>query len=211
MPDKEIVLPDLSEKEMKILESAIKIFSSKGYSAATTKEISQESGIAEGTLFKHFKTKKDLLRGVLVLTIRKFSGKLVLQPVKKILNSRRDNKSLENIIKELLIDRIKLVESVFPMIRVVTTEALYHSDVREALRESIINPAIENFEVFFKEMSMQGLIRNDVDFKTVLRNVLGNIFMLIIQNKVLDDKITDEDIESTVKVIINGIGFIENK
>ncbi|HEX9062150.1 MAG TPA: TetR/AcrR family transcriptional regulator [Clostridia bacterium] len=211
MPDQQIDLPDLSEREMKILESAIKIFSSKGYSAATTKEISQESGIAEGTLFKYFKTKKDLLRGVLVLTIRKFSSKLVLQPVKKILNSQRDDKSLENIVKELLLDRLRLAESIFPMIRVVATEALYHSDVREALRESIINPAIENFEVFFKEMSMQGLIRKDIDFKAVLRNVLGNIFMLIMQNKVLGDKITDEDIENTVKVIINGISLIEKK
>lgn len=211
MPDQEIDLPDLSEKEIKILESAIKIFSSKGYSAATTKEISQESGIAEGTLFKYFKTKKDLLRGVMVLTIRKFSSKLVIEPVKKILNSQRDDKSLENIIKELLIDRLRLIESIFPMVRVVATEALYHSDVREALRESIINPAIENFEVFFKEMSAQGLVRNDIDFKTVLRNVLGNIFMLIMQNKVLGDKITDEEIENTVKVIINGIGFIKKK
>lgn len=41
-----------------VLKAAVKIFSEKGYSAATTSEIAKEAGVAEGTIFRYFKTKK---------------------------------------------------------------------------------------------------------------------------------------------------------
>ncbi len=44
----------------KILQAALWIFSNKGFYRATTKEISDKAGIAEGTLFNYFKTKEDL-------------------------------------------------------------------------------------------------------------------------------------------------------
>ena len=52
-------IPDfgLPEKEEKILKSAIKIFSEKGFSASTTSEIAKDAGVAEGTIFRYFKTK----------------------------------------------------------------------------------------------------------------------------------------------------------
>ena len=43
-----------------ILEAALQLFSTKGFYAATTKEISRKARIAEGTLFNYFKTKEDL-------------------------------------------------------------------------------------------------------------------------------------------------------
>ena len=45
----------LSEKEERILHSAIKIFSEKGFDGATTNEIAKDAGVAEGTIFKYYK------------------------------------------------------------------------------------------------------------------------------------------------------------
>jgi AcrR family transcriptional regulator len=50
----------------KILESALHLFSEKGYLGATTKDIAAESGIAEVTLFRHFAAKENLLEEVLM-------------------------------------------------------------------------------------------------------------------------------------------------
>ena len=44
----------------KILSAAREVFSNKGYTRATTKEISKVAGIAEITLFRHFETKSNL-------------------------------------------------------------------------------------------------------------------------------------------------------
>lgn len=56
----------LSKKsEEKILDAALKIFAKRGYSAATTKSIAEESGLSEFTLFRLFKTKENLFNMVL--------------------------------------------------------------------------------------------------------------------------------------------------
>lgn len=44
----------------RILQAALRLFRDKGIERTTTKEISNNAGIAEGTLFNYFKTKEDL-------------------------------------------------------------------------------------------------------------------------------------------------------
>ncbi|MHB8075218.1 TetR/AcrR family transcriptional regulator [Desulfosporosinus fructosivorans] len=46
--------------EDKILNASIILFSQKGYSAVTTKEIAKEAGVSEMTLFRHFENKHNL-------------------------------------------------------------------------------------------------------------------------------------------------------
>lgn len=47
------------EGQKKIFLAAIEIFAQKGFSAATTIEISKKAGVAEGLIFKHFKSKRN--------------------------------------------------------------------------------------------------------------------------------------------------------
>jgi AcrR family transcriptional regulator len=44
----------------RILAAALELFREQGLEGTTTKEISRQAGIAEGTLFNYFKTKEDL-------------------------------------------------------------------------------------------------------------------------------------------------------
>lgn len=55
----------MSTKREAILEAAIKLFSEKGFKSSSTAEISALTGVAEGTVFYHFKTKEDLLLNIL--------------------------------------------------------------------------------------------------------------------------------------------------
>ena len=71
MPDKDIQFDELldngdelTEKQKKIIVSAIQSFAEKGYSATSTSEIAKKAGVAEGTIFRHYKTKKDLLLAI---------------------------------------------------------------------------------------------------------------------------------------------------
>ncbi|GAA0451236.1 TetR/AcrR family transcriptional regulator [Alkalibacillus silvisoli] len=51
----------MNNKETIILENAIKLFSHKGFSSTSIKEIADESGIAKGSMYVHFKSKDELL------------------------------------------------------------------------------------------------------------------------------------------------------
>lgn len=48
-------------KEERILKSAVRIFSSKGYNSATISEIAESVNVAESTIYTYFDNKRDLL------------------------------------------------------------------------------------------------------------------------------------------------------
>ena len=197
---------NLPDKEEKILQSAIQIFSEKGFSAATTSEIAKNAGIAEGTIFRYFKTKKDILRGILIQTIKLFSGKIVMDGVEKIF-SASEGKDLHAIIKELIYDRMKLADSFFPMARIIVTEAIYHEDVREAIYQNVVLKVLDIFKEFHAKMVEKGLMRSDIEPMVILRSALGNIAMLIAQKKVFGEKIKFDDFEAEIDKMIDVLLF----
>lgn len=85
-----------TETEEKILDAALKIFARKGYDAATTRAIAEESGFTEMTLFRKFGTKKNLFEQVMLRgnqQIEKDASKLFVP---------RDNQSSREFIKSFI-------------------------------------------------------------------------------------------------------------
>ena len=203
-------IPDfgLPEKEEKILKSAIRIFSEKGFSASTTSEIAKDAGVAEGTIFRYFKTKKDILRGILIQGINLVSGKIIMDGVEKILNEP-GQKDLRTILKELIYDRLKLVDTFFPLARVIMTEALFHEDVRDAIYKNIVIKALDTFRQFHAGMAERGLIRQDVNPDLLFRTILANTAGLIAQRKLFGDRFPTEEldieIDKMLDVVLYGI------
>lgn len=199
---------NLPEKEKKILLAAIQVFSQKGFSASTTSEIAKNAGVAEGTIFRYYKTKKDILRSILIQLINLISGKLVVESIEKIFDNAQD-KDLRSLFKELLHDRLKLAETVSPMLRIVITEAIYHEDVRDAIYKNIISRAVDSFTVFHQKMTERGLIRSDVSSMAVFRSALGNIAILLGQKMLFGEKFSaddfDTEVENTIDIMINGL------
>jgi AcrR family transcriptional regulator len=52
--------------EQQILDAALKVFSSQGYTGATTRRIAEEANVAEVTIFRKFQSKENLLKEVLI-------------------------------------------------------------------------------------------------------------------------------------------------
>ena len=55
-------------REQQILDAALAIFSKKGFAEATTAEIARTAGVAEGTIYNYFQSKRELL----VAVVKKF-------------------------------------------------------------------------------------------------------------------------------------------
>jgi len=52
------------DKKTAIMESALKLFTERGFHGTSTAQISKEAGIATGTLFNYFPTKEDLINSL---------------------------------------------------------------------------------------------------------------------------------------------------
>jgi AcrR family transcriptional regulator len=51
----------MTERKLAIVEAATKLFAERGYDATPVSEIARAAGVSEGAIFRHFKTKEDLL------------------------------------------------------------------------------------------------------------------------------------------------------
>jgi AcrR family transcriptional regulator len=53
------------ERRMQILQIAVSLFSKRGFSGTTTREIAQAAGVSEAMVFRHFATKEELYAAIL--------------------------------------------------------------------------------------------------------------------------------------------------
>ncbi len=199
---------EMPDKERKILEAAIDISNEKGFSSTTTSEIAKRAGVAEGTIFRYFKTKKDILHGIMLQAIKVIADKVVFTSLQKIFKNE-EQKDLRSILKDIFMDRLDLVQKFFPMFRVVISEALFHEDIRQALNENIINKVKDHIYDFFKEMTANGQVRDDIDPGILMRSVIGNIMVFIGQKMLFTDNFKlsecDSEIDQIISIIIDGI------
>ena len=66
----------------RLLRAATEVFSERGFQAATTREIAQRAGVNEVTLFRHFRTRRELMRAVVEEILQgeaAFTARLTLQ------------------------------------------------------------------------------------------------------------------------------------
>jgi len=196
---------EMTNREQLIFDAAIELFSKKGYSATTTKEIAELAGVAEGTIFRYYKTKKSILDSI----VRRFigvMGDIAVKPVEQIFMSAKD-KDLKQILHDLMIDRLDLVDKLYPLVSIVMTEILFHDDLRELLYEKLIKRAIQSFDGFHDAMVERGLLRGDVPAGAAFRAIFANIMVFIAQHKLFPGNATREEIEKEFETVYETVLF----
>lgn len=193
-------------KEDEILEAAIKIFSDKGYSAATTSEIAKEAGVAEGTIFRYFKTKKDILRKVMTKLIEVLGEKLITTRLNKIIKENED-KDEKDLLKIIIKDRLELFSENREMIKVILTEIQFHEDLRDAFIKNVIMKGKEVAEMIMSRGIERGTFRN-VNTTIAIRNAIGMVGAYILQMNIapeLLDVDRDKQIDEIIDMFFYGI------
>lgn len=56
---------ELSVKQQDVLKACLTLFSQQGYDRTTTGDIAELAGVSEGTVYKHFKNKREILNALL--------------------------------------------------------------------------------------------------------------------------------------------------
>ncbi len=79
-----------SETERKILDAALNLFAEKGYAGATTRSIAEKAEVSELTLFRKFKTKRNLFDTLITKNIEKMKEDFESVLVNKKFNDPRE-------------------------------------------------------------------------------------------------------------------------
>lgn len=193
-------------REQEILDAAIKVFSEKGYNAATTSEISREAGIAEGTLFRYFKNKKALIKRIVLISSKTIGQNVITKRLGKLIEKNKD-KDFKEILKLIILDRIDLLEKNKELYKIVFTEIQYQEDLKKAFKENIILTAKGMLFSYIDKNKLKDNFK-DVDLMAAARNLISMVVGYIVQSTVFPELITidrEKQVEEMVEVFLNGI------
>ena len=157
----------VKNRRQDILEAGLKLFAEKGYNGSTTAEIARAAGVAEGTIFRHFPTKKDLL--IAVLEPKVLEGLIQL-------NKEHSEDTPTEFFRCFLRNRLELIKKNESLIRLMFAEAQYHIEVREALFNGIIGQAISITKPWFEKGVERGDFRA-LPFLPTMRSFMGMVMI----------------------------------
>ncbi|WP_432775158.1 helix-turn-helix domain-containing protein [Brevibacillus gelatini] len=199
---------EMTEKQRNILRASVKLFAEKGFHASSTSEIAKEAGVAEGTIFRHYKSKKDILLAVVAPVLVKFAAPFILKDVREIFKERAQ-KPFGEIVTELYRNRLNLVIANEKHIRILLQEAFFHDEIREALISTVFEDAKVMAQKLIEAKVDAGELR-PLPSQAVFRAVLSAMIGLVLFRQVLDKDdyaaySDEEQIAMTVDILLNGI------
>ncbi|MEN6415222.1 MAG: TetR/AcrR family transcriptional regulator [Armatimonadota bacterium] len=181
------------ERRKQILEAAMRIFAQKGFERATTKAIAAEAGVAEGTIFIYFPTKRDLLISCM--------QQKIVEPLPEIFNN--ESISDEEVVREFFKNRFRLLRANQGMFKLMISEGLYNPDLLKEFFERIFSPGLAEVARYFSRKMESGAFKK-LDPAVVARTLVGQVifhaWILVISNTD-PDEILSEDLVNTLTVI----------
>ncbi|MCU5376011.1 TetR/AcrR family transcriptional regulator [Bacillus cereus] len=195
-----------NERQMRILEAAVDMFGEKGYASTSTSEIAKRAGVAEGTIFRYYKTKKDLLLAVVMPTLTKFAAPFFVQAfAKEIFKSEYE--SYEGLLRVVIQNRFEFAKKHFPMIKILIQEVPFQPELKNEIQHLVETELLSHFKKLIVKFQEEGEII-EMPPSSVLRLTLSAVLGLLLTRFLLmpEEKWDDEvEIENTIQFILYGL------
>ncbi|MFC6273929.1 TetR/AcrR family transcriptional regulator [Levilactobacillus tangyuanensis] len=189
---------ELTQKQKDVLIASIRLFAEQGYANTSTHQIAVAAHQSEGTMFKHFKSKANILRTALAPVITQIIPKLSTELIEK---TQAPIPDLHAFLTLLVRDRMAFAAANQDAIKVFLSEILYN----EALRQDFIAAArqelITTFQAAVLDLRKRGLIV-DWPFSEIFRFIVAVVLGYIIDRYILfPDRDWDDDHEAHYLVL----------
>jgi AcrR family transcriptional regulator len=169
----------ITARKNQILDAAARVFATKGFHAATIKDVASDAGIAAGTIYNYFENKTALLFA--------------------IFERMRDSRQALTTFAELQPDDVRgfirafvatplmsLHSDYLDLFRVVISEIMVNEELRALYAQQIIGPTLIIAEKWFQTWIAQGLIK-PIDTGLMVRTLSSLILGLMVQKLIGDE------------------------
>jgi AcrR family transcriptional regulator len=160
-------------RRQQILDAALDIFTHKGLAAATTSEIAEAAGVAEGTIYNYFPNKRELF----IEVIKNFIITVPLQEMIEKLPEGDFNAAFQNILRE----RFRLIENkVTSRIPNLMAEIMRDPEIKSLWTEQVLQPFLSRIEKMYQTLESSGRSRH-IEPAVLVRAIGGMIlgFMML--------------------------------
>ncbi|MFB9278617.1 TetR/AcrR family transcriptional regulator [Cohnella cellulosilytica] len=198
-------------KQQRILQSAIALFAEKGYANTSTSEIAKRSGVAEGTIFRHYGTKENLLLAVIVPFLKE-SLPVMAQEVFEEVHPEKQA-GFEHFLRAMFLNRLRFFRENKEIFRVVVKEFVYRDELRNELMPHINRDiVVYMFRAidYFKAKGDLPELSNERLLKLVFPFVFGRFVLRFVLASEEPPGSDEEEADFVVGFIMRGIGGLRS-
>ncbi len=195
-----------TDKQQKIIETAISLFAEKGYANTSTNEIAKAAGVAEGTIFRHYGTKDNLLLSVILPFLKEALPGMAENVFKEVL--KEETLHFEDFLKGLFKNRIKFVIENRDIFQIIVKEILYSDSLRQEIAPFFMDSVIKRVTQAIEKFKERGDIK-DIPTNKLLKLLMTTFGGFLVTNFVLipsQEKMDiDQETENLVRFVMDGI------
>ena len=175
----------------KIVNSAITLFSRKGFDGASIRQISIESGMSVPMIYYYFNNKKELYLYILEVHMDKVSV-----GIEKVLSSKGDYIDVFNALIDYLSDSFKKNLGIFYM---VFQEIFFKGEFVDVLTKKYLVKMHSQLASFLETGAAKGIFRPHLNFHMCANSIISIILIYHTQEmsyNILSEHFNDKEIYS---------------
>jgi AcrR family transcriptional regulator len=151
----------------RLITAAAELFATRGYDAASVRDITRAIGLNEASLYNHFDGKAGLLDAV----FRRLSERMVapgFAESKAFLDATLERHGKKPNIAELILGGAKVFfaradADMLKTWRILVSTEFFHEAARDGVKKHFLQTPREYFRAMLKDLRARGLIRADAD------------------------------------------------
>ena len=185
-----------TDKLLRIDLSAIELFAEKGYANTSTKEIATRAEVAEGTIFKHYRTKENLLLNILLKFLKVLMPSMKKEILEKL--SQQEFHTFSEFFDFFLRNRIDFILINRDVFRIFVKELIYNDELRTLLFANSAADIVEVIYKYYDQFKASGELR-EVDNAIMLKFMLKTVLADAVWTFMLTDHYLSLDIDRWIK------------
>ena len=197
-------------RRLQILQTAVQLFSQRGFKGTTTKEIALAAGVSEAMVFKHFATKDDLYTAILDTKgcqdgVHKFPWEGNEELLAAI--ERKDDLA---VFYNIAFDAMKKHHSDVGFLRLIFYSALEEHQLAERFFREFIERVYEFIGGYIEQRQKDGAFRK-MNARIAVRALLGMLIhhslnnILWDKNRKILDISNEEAAKNFAEILLGGI------
>ncbi len=197
---------EMTEKQQRVFEAAISLFAEKGYASTSTSEIAKAAAVAEGTIFRHFGSKENLLFSVILPFIIESIPIAADEFIQDVFTKPYPN--FESFLTALIENRLQFVKENQEIFKILVVELLQRDDFREELLVFFQNAPSQYINQILNDFKQRGELIDLPNF-ALIRSMITQIFgyfmvrFTILPNREWNDQ---QEVKQLVHLILHGVG-----
>lgn len=185
-----------SERQIEIIEAATKRIDEHGIQDLTIKTLAADLNLSEAALYRHFKSKNEILLGLLTYFIEEMKGRL------DVILSNKD-RSPSELLKDLFDSQLKTFIQKPSVVSVIFSESIFQFNKELSSTVSSMMELMQNhIETIVKKGQANGSFSKIVGVSTTTTIIMGGMRITVLKWKLSGHK---SDLIKDGNKVLNGI------